>query len=67
MPPPCLREAQSAGVSAAPLLEDLGCLQQHALGDGEPRRQAGPEIDGEVELARWLKGRFTGLALWRVL
>src|SRR5262249_38484822 len=43
-----------------PSLDDLGGLEEHVLGDGEPESLSGLEVDDEVELARLLDGEVRG-------
>ena len=43
------------------LLDDLGGLEQHVLGDGEPEGLGRLEVDDEVELAGLLDGQVSRL------
>src|SRR5687767_3429208 len=47
--------------SARSLLDDLGGLEQHMLGDGEPESLGGPEVDDELEAHRPLHRQVGGL------
>src|SRR5262249_33816275 len=54
-------ERHPSAVPGCALLDHFGGLEQYVLGDGEPERLGGPEVDHEVELARLLDGQVGGL------